>query len=108
MSVPTIAEIKRWAGDNYQRHLALAIAIDARGVYDFLKANSLLGANWTKGYEQTETAKLQMATILNKAALKSGNAMNYIKAMRKALPNPVLAGNYKAQQNITRLLRNNP
>lgn len=108
MAVPTIGELRDWAGNDYQRLIALAVATNGRDVYNFLKQNNLLGANWTKGYEQVESSRRMMADLLVKAAVKSGNPLQYVKVMISALPSPDIKGNQKALQNVTRLLRNNP
>lgn len=105
---PTIGQLKVWSKGNYQRMIALAIAIDARAVYDYLKANGMLGANWTKGAEENESSKLKMGKILNDAAVASRNPLMYVGMVIDTLPEPMIMGNPKAIQNVKRLLQNNP
>lgn len=104
----TVGQLKRWVGNDYQRVIALEIAMNARGVYNFLKKNNMLGPNWTPGVEGTQTNRLKMGTILNAAAVKSGRPLDYAKMLAAATPDVDLSKDYAAQAEITKLLLNNP
>lgn len=98
-----------WAIGDYQRMIALAIAINSRAVYNFLKANQLLGPNWAVYAERTEQNRQIMANLLNNAANRSGNQLKYAQMLINTIPIPTLIEdiNY-AVQAVERLMRNNP
>lgn len=100
-------KLAKWAGNNHQKWIGLAIAMNAREVYDFLKKNSLLGPNWTKGYEQAESSKQKMGEILNTEANKSGNPLRYAIMLVRSLPDPNF-NNPVVYKNVQTLLRKNP
>lgn len=105
----TVADIKKWVesgetAKRYQRIIALEIAMNARGVYDFLKANRLLGANWTKGYETTRSSRQKMAELLKAAADKSGNPMAFAQMLAASTPDVDLTRDMVAQNVVRTLL----
>ncbi len=108
----TVADINTWVkkGDpakQYQRVIALEIAMNPRGVYDFMKANKLLGASWTNGYERSESSRLKMSQLLNEAAVRSGNPMQFAKLFAASTPDADLTRDMEAAQAVRKLLSSN-
>lgn len=108
----TVADINNWVkkgepAKQYQRIIALEIAWNPRGVYDFMKTNRLLGANWTVGYERSESSRQKMAQLLNAAAVNSGNPMQYAKLVAATTPDADLTKDMEAQQAVRKLLSSN-
>lgn len=108
MAAITVGDLKKWVGNDYQRVIALEVAMNPRGVYDFLKTNKLLGANWAKGFESTQTNRLEMARLLNEAAKNSGNPLQYAIMMAATTEDADLSRDHTAQMAVAKLLRDNP
>lgn len=104
-----ISKYINWAGNNYQRIIALQIALNSRAVYNFLKANRMLGENLAVYAERTQQNRGKMANRLNDAAVKSGNPLGYARMVQQSIPMPTTMQdiNY-ARQAAEKLMRDNP